>query len=124
CRIHAPPVPSAVGDTASVPCPRAVAGGQRTAGWLARPQGARRTGGTWATENAARRQRDQANARSLWTGTLVSRVRGPLPVAAGPLDGWQGPTEPCVLDVRGRLRTQPGPSGTRAKERDFGQGTL
>src|SRR5215510_11625067 len=34
---------------------------------MARPQGARRTGGTRATENAARRRRDRANAKRLWT---------------------------------------------------------
>src|SRR5207342_1709321 len=61
--------------------------GRRTAGCLARLQGARRTGGTRATENAASvslrgprgnveqrgafpwgaHQRDQANAKRLWT---------------------------------------------------------
>jgi glycine cleavage system H protein len=45
--------------------PLLVAGGPLD-GWQ-RPQGARRTGGTWATENVARRQRDQANAKRLWT---------------------------------------------------------
>src|SRR4029453_13748957 len=55
-------------DTGSqCPVSEVLAEGRRPAGCLARPQGARRTGGTRATENAARGQRDQANAKRLWT---------------------------------------------------------
>src|SRR5262245_8782013 len=62
--------------------------------------------------------------RSLDSETLVSCVRGPLTVARGPLDDWQGRREPGVLEVRGRPRTQPGASGTGPTQRDPGHRTL
>src|SRR4030095_358882 len=61
-------------------------GGLRTAGWV--------------------RHADFGHA------AFVSRVRGPLTVARGPLDDWQGRTEPGGLEGRGRPRTQPGASRT------------
>src|SRR5262245_64342069 len=55
---------------------------------------------------------------------LVSRIRGPLMVARGPLDAWRGRREPRVLEVHGRARTQPGASGTGQPQRDFGRAML